>query len=169
MFGVRKTLGATIIPLTAPSTAAKPQPSASSHDVRTPRRRAASGFSAPARMARPSFVNRKKSQSTTRQASVTPSVPTSCCEMCTPSITQVFVGKGLGKNSIWGDQIHPASPLKITSRAIVAITTVSTLARSSGRMTMRWMPTPPANAIRIVAMNAHQYEKPWWVIRLQQM
>ena len=36
-------------------------------------------------------------------------------------------------------------------------------------MTMRWMPTPPANAIRIVAMNAHQYEKPWWVIRLQQM
>ena len=68
MFGVRKTVGATIIPLTAPSTAAKPQPSASSHDVRTPSRRAAAGFSAPARIARPSFVKRKNSHEHERRS-----------------------------------------------------------------------------------------------------
>ena len=89
--------------------------------------------------------------------------------MWTPPITHVAVGNGLGKNWICGDQIHPARPLKITSRAIVAITTVSTFARSSGRMTTRWMPMPPTKAIAIVVANAHQYEKPWCVIRLQQM
>ena len=80
--------------------------------------------------------------------------------MCTPPITHDVVGKGLGKNCSCGDQIQAASPLKITSRAIVAITVVSTLARSSGRMSVRWRRTPPTNAIRSVVKNASQNEKP---------
>ena len=70
---------------------------------------------------------------------------------------------------ISGDQIHAASPLKTTRSAIVAITTVSTLARSSGRITVRCSTTPPANAIPSVAANAHQYERPWCAFRLQAM
>ena len=81
MLGERKFVGALIIPLTAPSTAAKPHPSASSQDVRTPSSRAAPGLTAPARIASPSFVKRKNSQSTSTQASVTPNVPVSCFEM----------------------------------------------------------------------------------------
>ena len=167
MFGDRNCVGAIIIPLTAPSTAAKPQPSASSHEVRTPRRRAAPGLSAPARIARPSFVKRKKSQSTATHAIVTPNVPTSCFEMCTPPTTQVLVGNGLGKNCSCGDQIHAASPFRITSRAIVAITTVRTLARSSGWITTRWRPTPNTNAITSVTMNAGQYESGAGAVRDQ--
>ena len=155
MFGVRNTVGATIIPLTAPSAAANPQPSASSHDVRTPISRAAFGLSAPARIARPSFVKRKKSQSTSTHAITTPNVPTSCFEMCTPPITHDDVGNGLGKNCSCGDQIHAASPFRITSSAIVAITAVSTLARSSGLITVCCSATPPTNAITSVAKNAH--------------
>ena len=169
MFGVRKTVGATIIPLTAPSTAAKPQPSASSQPVRTPSRRAASRFSAPARIASPSFVKRKNAPSTTTQPIVTANVPTSCLPMCTPPITHDEVGNGLGKNWICGDQIQAARPFRITSSAIVAITTVRTLARSSGRMTTRCSATPPTNAIPSVVKKAGQYEKPWWVISDQPM
>ncbi len=103
-------------------------------------------------------MKRKKAPSTTTQPIVTPNVPTSCFAMWTPPITQDVVGNGLGKNLISGDQIHAASPFRITSRAMVAITTVSTLARSSGRITTRWMPKPPTNAMPSVRANAHQYE-----------
>ena len=51
------------------------------------------------------------------------------------------------KNCSCGDQIQAASPFRITSSAIVAITTVSTLACSSGRMTTRCRPTPKTKAI----------------------
>ncbi len=76
--------------------------------------------------------------------------------MCTPPTTQDDVGNGLGKNCSCGDQIHAASPFRITSSAIVAITTVSTLARSSGRITVRWIRTPPTNAMPSVSKNASQ-------------
>ncbi len=76
--------------------------------------------------------------------------------MCTPPITHDEVGKGLGKNWICGVQIQPASPFRMTSNAIVAITTVRTLARSSGRMTVRCSAMPPTNAIPSVAKNAGQ-------------
>ncbi len=39
---------------------------------------------------------------------------------------------------------------------MVAITTVSTLARSSGRITMRCSPTPKTNAMPSVRKNAYQ-------------
>ena len=59
MFGSRNVVGAVIIPLSAPSTAARPQPSASIQETRTPRSLLASGATAAARMPRPTFVNRK--------------------------------------------------------------------------------------------------------------
>ena len=64
--GWSRTLGlaAAIIPATAPSIAASPQPSESIQLTRTPTRRAASGRTAAARIARPTFVNWKKSQRT---------------------------------------------------------------------------------------------------------
>ena len=104
----------------------------------------------------PSFVKRKNSQSTTTHAIVTPNVPVSCFEIWTPPITHELVGNGLGKNFSSGDQIHAARPFRITSNAIVAITTVSTLARSSGRITTRCSPRPKMNAIKSVAKNAGQ-------------
>ena len=70
-------------------------------------------------------MKRKNAPSTTTQPIVTANVPTSCLPMCTPPITHDEVGNGLGKNWICGDQIHAASPFRITSSAIVAITTVS--------------------------------------------
>ena len=59
MFGSSPTVGAVSIPATAPSSAARPQPSASIHVTRTPTSRASSGFTAAARSARPTFVNWK--------------------------------------------------------------------------------------------------------------
>src|SRR5581483_6887989 len=63
---------------TAPSTAARPQPIASSAFVRTPTRRAAAGRSAPARIPRPSFVKRKNAQRRSTVTKVIAIVPTSC-------------------------------------------------------------------------------------------
>ena len=59
MFGSRYTIGATIIPATAPTAAARPQPSASIQPTRMPTRRLETGFCAAARIARPSGVKRK--------------------------------------------------------------------------------------------------------------
>ena len=59
MLGSRNTIGATIMPATAPIAAASPQPSASIEPTRIPTRRAEPGFSAAARIARPSGVKRK--------------------------------------------------------------------------------------------------------------
>ena len=60
MFGSRNVVGAVIIPASAPSIAASPQPSASIHETRTPSSRLASGASAAARIPRPTFVNWKR-------------------------------------------------------------------------------------------------------------
>ena len=49
-------MGATIMPATAPTRAARPQPMASIHPTRTPHSRLDTGFCAAARMARPSVV-----------------------------------------------------------------------------------------------------------------
>ena len=66
-------------------------------------------------------------------------MPTSCCGIATPPIAHGLVGNGPGRSCRSGDQIHAASPLRITNSAIVAMTTVSALARSNGRMTTRWI------------------------------
>ena len=96
-------------------------------------------------------MKRKNSASTTTQPNVTTNVPTSPFEMCTPPITQEVVGNGLWKNCSCGDQIQEASPFRITSSAIVAITTVSTLARASGFTTTAKRPAPKKNAITSVS------------------
>ena len=88
-FGSRNRLGAASIPATAPSTAASPQPSASIHATRTPTSRASAGLTAAARIARPTFVNWKKSQSTTTVARQTPIVPRSWIEIATPPMSIV--------------------------------------------------------------------------------
>src|SRR5947209_10027909 len=69
--------GSVMRPATAPSTAARPQPIASSAFVRTPTRRAAAGRSAPARIPRPSFVKRKKAHRRSTVTNVIAIVPTS--------------------------------------------------------------------------------------------
>ena len=60
MFGSRNTTGATIMPATAPTSAASPQPTPSIQPTRMPQSRLDTGFCAAARMARPSVVYRKK-------------------------------------------------------------------------------------------------------------
>ena len=56
MFGSRKTTGAIIMPATAPTIEASPQPSASIQPTRIPTRRLEAGFCAAARIASPSVV-----------------------------------------------------------------------------------------------------------------
>ncbi len=68
-----------------------------------------------------------------------------------------------------GDQIHCASPLKITNSAIVARITVSGILFSNGRMITRSVAAPRTNAITIVVKNAGQNEKPWFAISVQAM
>ena len=59
MFGSRKTIGAIIIPATAPIAAAMPHPSAIIQPTLMPTRRAETGSLAEARMASPTRVKRK--------------------------------------------------------------------------------------------------------------
>ena len=80
MFGSRKTVGATIIPAIAPIAAARPQPSASIQPTRMPTSRLETGFCAAARIARPSGVKRKKTNSSSRTTSVIAIEPSSCDE-----------------------------------------------------------------------------------------
>ncbi len=80
MLGSRKTIGATIMPATAPIAAARPQPTASIHDTRMPTSRAESGFCAAARIARPIGVKRKNANSASSTASITRNEPNSCAE-----------------------------------------------------------------------------------------
>ena len=47
-------------------------------------------------------------------------------------------------------------PLTSVARPSVTITSVSTGARSTGRMTMRWISTPPAKAMMSVTGSAIQ-------------
>ena len=84
--GCSRTLGlaAAIIPATAPSAAASPQPSESIQLTRMPTSRAASGRTAAARIASPSFVNWKSSQSTKTAAIEITIVAMSWRENATP-------------------------------------------------------------------------------------
>ena len=57
----------------------------------------------------------------------------------------------------------------MTRSAIVAITTVSSPARWSGRITVWWMPTPPRNEMPSVKTNAGQNDQPWFAISAHAM
>ena len=62
-------------PATAPSSAARPQPIASIHCTRTPTNAASAGRSAAARMPSPSFVKRKRAQTSSTQMMTTTNMP----------------------------------------------------------------------------------------------
>ena len=164
MLGSRKTLGAAIIPDTALRTAASPQPSANIQLTRTPSSRLVSGPTDAARMPSPIFVKRKNAHIPTTPARHTASVPRSCWLNATPPTRIGFAGNGLGNARTSGPQIQPARPFSTTRRPIVIMTTVSTGARSTGRMITRCSATPPTKAIRSVVPNASQYVKPWLLI-----
>ena len=84
--GCSRTLGlaAAIIPATAPSAAASPQPSDSIQLTLIPTSRAASGRTAAARIARPSFVNWNRRWRTKTAAIEIAIVEMSCRENATP-------------------------------------------------------------------------------------
>ena len=84
MVGCRNCVGSVIMPETAPSTAASPQPIASITLTRTPTSDAAAGRSAAARIARPTFVNWKSTQIRITERIDTASTPMSCRENATP-------------------------------------------------------------------------------------
>ena len=77
-------------------------------------------------------MNWKNAQSRATSTSTIANVPTSCCEIETSPICQVSFGNGLGKALISADQIRLASPLKVSTRPIVMITTVRTEAFETG-------------------------------------
>ena len=167
MFGSRKTSGAAIIPLTAPSTAAMPQPSASIQPTRIPTSRLSAGFVAAARNASPSFVNRNSSHSSATSTSDTAMMPRSWIEKATPATWIGRVENGLLKERTCAPQIHADAPLKTSASPSVTITIVSTDAFSTGRITVRSSAIPPPNAIRHVSRNAGQYVM--WCISDQAM
>ena len=134
-FGSRKRLGAASIPEIAPSTAARPQPSASIHVTRTPSSRASGGIDAAARIASPSFVYWNIAHSTTTVASTTPIVPMSWIEIATPR----DVDRAGRERALHGAHLAPtrssvARPLSASRRPMVTITTrqLGALARSGG-------------------------------------
>ena len=94
MFGSRNTIGATIMPATAPIAAARPQPSASIQPTRIPTSRAERGFCAAARIASPSLVKRKNRP----QQAEHPSVTADDAELCwlRGRRQQAFAGKAIG-------------------------------------------------------------------------
>src|SRR3954453_10498479 len=155
--------GAANSPAIAPSAVARPQPTAIVQLTRIPASRLDSGFWAAARIARPSFVNRKKSQSTSTASSETPMIPRSEIEKATPAIRTGRVEKALGIDFTSGDQIQKAAPLTTKKSPIVTIAIVSTDARSTGRITVRSRTIPPANDAATVSANAGQYDRPCWV------
>ena len=77
-------------------------------------------------------VNRKKTNTIATQISDTPITPRSCTLTITPPMFSTFSGNGLCRNFTSGAQIQPASPLRMISSAIVAITTVSSPERDRG-------------------------------------
>ena len=131
--------------------------------TRIPVRRLDSGFSAAARIARPTFVNRKKNQSSRTASSETPMIPRSEIEKATPATRIGRVENAFGIDLTSGDQIQNAAPLATKNSPIVTIAIVSTGLPSTGRMTARSSAIPPANEAATVSTNASQYERPCWV------
>src|SRR5690242_5169167 len=148
--------GAARRPATAPSAAARPQPSAIVQLTRTPTSRLESGLRAAARIARPSFVKRKNAQSKRTAPSETAMIPRSAIEKATPATWIGRVENGLGIDFTSGDQIQKAAPLKRKNRPIVRIATVKTDARSTGRIVTRSRTTPPTSEAATVIANAGQ-------------
>ncbi|MDT4887004.1 hypothetical protein FQZ97_1234180 [compost metagenome] len=70
-------MGAAISPATAPATAARPQPTASTLLVLMPDSSADGAFTATARIARPNRVKRKNANTAASSARVTSRTPTS--------------------------------------------------------------------------------------------
>ena len=68
-----------------------------------------------------------------------------------------------------GCQIQLARPFRITSSAIVAMTTVSSPPRWSGLITAWWIAAPPRKERTSVKRNAGQNDQPWWLISDQAM
>jgi hypothetical protein len=76
--------------------------------------------------------------------------------MVTPATSIVPFGNGLSTALTSPPQIHPVSPLMAIRSPIVTITIAISGRFSTGRMTTRSIPTPPANAISSVSTNAGQ-------------
>ena len=127
MFGSSGGLAAAVkSPATAPIAAASPQPSPSIQPTRIPTSRLATGFSAEALSASPSFVCRNRPDSSAMSTSVTARIPASCFDTATPPRSQALVGNGrLGGNERTSAfQIQFERPPKRMKSPIVRITTV---------------------------------------------
>src|SRR5215208_466935 len=157
------------IPATADKMAAKPQPIESIHGTRTPSSLLAEGSTADARSARPSFVYLKSSHSNVTHTSTTMRSYTDCCGIATLPIDHVPPASGDRRIFSSGCQIQLTMPFRMTSKAIVAITTVNSPARWSGRITVSWMAKPPRNETPRVNTNAGQYDQPWCAINAYAM
>ena len=119
-------------------------------------RRASAGFTAAARMARPSVVYWKSSHRAATVASTTAIVPMSAVVIATPAICVVPAGNGLCTARTSPPQIRITRPLIRIRRPIVTITTRSTEPFSFGRMIVWWTAAPPRNETASVQANAGQ-------------
>ena len=88
--------------------------------------------------------------------SATAIVPMSWAATTTPPMSYVSVPNGLWSSFGSPPHFQMTKPLIATRRPIVTITIRRTLPRSTGRMTTRWIATPPANESTSVAANAGQ-------------
>ena len=91
---------------------------------------------------------------------MTPITPNSWIEKATPPIVIGRVENALGNVFVSFPQIQPVRPLSAISPPSVTITSVSTEARSIGRINVRSIATPPRNDSPSVRKNAPQYGTP---------
>ena len=96
-------------------------------------------------------------------------MPTSCCEIATPPISQVSFGNGLGNARTSAVQIRLTRPLKIRTRPIVTITIVSSGARSIGRMTTRCDAEAEPEGDHERQAEREPVVQPWFSISVQAM
>jgi len=123
------------------------------------------GFSAAARIASPSRVNRKNANTMPSTIRVIAIIPTSCDDRYVEPY-QAAGSNGVGNSLTMEPNRKLAVPLKMMSRPMNTTTAVSSLACGSRlirRSSRRWIASPTTNENTSVSTNATQYGTPAWV------
>ena len=101
-------------------------------------------------------MKRKTSQTTNAHASETAITPRSCAFITTPPHRQDAERERALEELLLRRPDPAGGPFRITSRAIVTITTISSDRCAKGRMIARYTSIPPTNASASVSENESQ-------------
>src|SRR3954470_5822161 len=161
--GVSVSCGATSMPATAPSAAARPQPTMRRRPTGRPENAADCGLFATARRARPSFVPTKSPCSRSIATMITTVVPIERMLIETPRNDTVSREKSEGNCWLLYVKSHPQMPVIRVSRPIVTTTAVSGSPRSKRRINQRSTTAPSTKEKRIDTRMARTSGTSWVV------